>query len=92
MSPDDAFANLHYALENTAPDCDGDDRYTTEHQHLTTLDRADMRAICHACPLHDLCRAYAEANRPAAGTWAGVIWNLGRPFKTTQPRPAERTS
>lgn len=45
-----------------------------------TADRIDegeerrLAAICVACPVLEQCRAFAIAQRPTAGFWAGVPW------------------
>lgn len=77
----DAYAALIRAVETTCPPCRGDDRYLSDHGPIPE----DMAAMCATCPVMDLCCAYALADRPQAGVWAGERWDKprrpGRPSK-----------
>jgi hypothetical protein len=64
------YSELVEALRGTPPSCAGDDRFTAE--RLTSVDTAEMEAMCAACPLVSLCRAFAAEAKPAAGYWAGL--------------------
>ncbi|MBM7464632.1 WhiB family transcriptional regulator [Microbacterium esteraromaticum] len=64
-------AALMRAMQDEPPACDG--------LEVFTADRFDdpeqtvmMRGICRACPLLDLCAAFAAAGKPTAGMWAGM--------------------
>lgn len=64
-------AALVRAMEHKPPACDGLD--------VCTRDRFNdpeelelMRGICRECPLLEMCRAFAVAGRPSAGTSAGM--------------------
>lgn len=52
--------------------CAGDARFIRDHP--STEDVEAVRAVCAACPLFEACAAYARAERPTAGFWAGVLW------------------
>ncbi len=63
---------LTHAARDTAPACAADTRYTADRHQLTPEDLVDMRGTCNRCPLRELCHAYANTARPAAGFWAGT--------------------
>lgn len=65
-------AALIRAMEETPAACDGIETFTRD-KFLDPEETDIMRAICHACPLLDLCAAYAHTGRPAAGMWAGMV-------------------
>lgn len=65
------FFALLDQLETVTPDCYEDDRYIAERGDLDTTDRAELAAICDACPLIQGCTAYAQAAQPTAGWWPG---------------------
>ena len=62
----EAWRALATAMIDTAPACQGDDRFTDDDQAT-----AELAPICRACPLYDLCATYAELDRPTGGIWAG---------------------
>ena len=62
----DAWRALTTAMIDTAPACQGDDRFTDDDQVIS-----ELAPICRACPLYDLCATYAELDRPTGGIWAG---------------------
>lgn len=62
----DAYLRLTNAMVETDPECQDDGRFVLDDQPAHTLSY-----ICRACPLFDLCRDYAEAERPKGGVWAG---------------------
>ncbi|WP_183084999.1 WhiB family transcriptional regulator [Mycetocola manganoxydans] len=64
-----AANDLVTALLDGEPSCRGDDRFTAD--SLANEDAVSCRKICKACPVFEVCRAYAAATRPAAGMWAG---------------------
>lgn len=63
------YRHLTDALQDTRPDCEGDDRFTAD--NLTLHEQGELALICSACPLASLCLAYARAGKPEAGFWAG---------------------
>ena len=64
-------AELMVAMENETPGCDGLEVFT--YDRFADPEQTEMmRAICDACPLLDLCQAFAIVGRPAAGMWAGM--------------------
>lgn len=63
-------AALIRAMEETPASCDGIETFTRD-KFLDPEETDIMRAICHACPLLNLCAAYAHTGRPTAGMWAG---------------------
>jgi len=70
MSRGDAqWTRLQEQLRLTVPRCDGDNRFVCD--ELTPADLEDMERLCDACPLKNLCRAYAEATKPPGTFWAG---------------------
>ena len=68
-----ALDRLSYAMENTAPGCDGDDRFTDD-----TTPPADVASICAACPLQSLCEEFALAEKPKAGIWNGKRYRTNK--------------
>ncbi|MEV7632001.1 WhiB family transcriptional regulator [Microbacterium sp. NPDC089318] len=63
-------AALMRAMADEPAACDGLDVYTADRfddPEQTEL----MRGICRACPLIELCAAFAATGKPAAGMWAG---------------------
>ena len=62
----EAWAAMTTAMIDTAPACQGDDRFTDDEQAIS-----ELAPICRGCPLFDLCATFAELERPKAGTWAG---------------------
>lgn len=79
----DAFAALVDALEAETPPCRGDLRYLAD--QLSIKDMGEIQLLCSTCPAFRLCRAYALAERPSSGVWAGERWiekkRPGRPRK-----------
>lgn len=65
----DAYRALTEAMDDTPPACLGNDLFTKDTPSKN--DAASMSSICKTCPLFDLCRAYAQVDRPKAGFWAG---------------------
>ena len=51
---------------DTSAACLDDDRFIDDEQAP-----AELTPICEACPLYDLCSAYADIERPKGGIWAG---------------------
>ncbi|WP_407662084.1 WhiB family transcriptional regulator [Microbacterium gorillae] len=60
---------LHDALHDSPPPCTGDTRFT--HDEWSPTELTELATICHSCPVRTLCRAFADAERPTAGYWAG---------------------
>lgn len=73
----DAFAALSLAMVNTEPSCIDMDGYTAD--TVSANDAQEFKAICDSCPLLDLCRTYADLERPKVGYWAGKTY---RSYKT----------
>jgi hypothetical protein len=72
----DAWDALTDALRVEPPCCDGDLRFTAD--KLDADERADMRLICEACPVFDLCRDYRRTNPPhLTGFWGGHLVGSG---------------
>jgi len=68
----EAFDVLSLALVETTPACAGDDLFTVDTP--TAADVETMRPLCDSCPLFDLCRQYADLERPKVGYWAGKTY------------------
>lgn len=70
-----AFAALARALDDEAPGCKGDARFTLDAHELTReqVNALSVR-VCAPCPLRDLCDAYGQLARPKAGVWAGQVY------------------
>lgn len=64
-----SYADLYDAMQRTEPDCSGDDRYITDLRELGNADKAELREICRACPLLNICEAYALKAKPPAAWW-----------------------
>lgn len=64
-------AALMAAMEQEAPGCDGLDVFTAD-RYDDPKQTEMMRGVCRACPLLELCTAFAIAGRPTAGMWAGM--------------------
>lgn len=58
------------AMKTDDPSCWGIDAFTAD--RVDEEEQAMMAGICDGCPLVELCRAFAIAERPAAGFWAGM--------------------
>ena len=58
------------AMKTDDPACWGIDAFTADSFH-DDEERAMLADICAGCPLVDLCRTFAIAEKPAAGFWAG---------------------
>lgn len=73
------YQALTDAFEHTAPRCRDDWRYIQERDTLDADDLEAMGYICRtACPLYDLCSAYATVARPKGGMWAGRYYGNAR--------------
>lgn len=65
----EAYERLSLVMLDTTPACLGLELFTA-----SDLDKADVAAcaaLCDVCPLFDLCRAYADLEKPKVGVWAG---------------------
>lgn len=60
---------LSRALLKVDPACHRDPNYIADRVDPQRAHR--MAQTCSACPVLDLCRAFAEASRPTSGFWAG---------------------
>lgn len=58
------------AMKTENPACWGIDGFTAD-TFNDDEERAMLADICAGCPLVDLCRTFAIAEKPAAGFWAG---------------------
>lgn len=85
MSPDDAYAPLASVLQDFVPPCNGQDVFMSA--ELTELERAVCSSICAACPIADLCDAYATASKVDLGFWAGKDRNPKRKRATSATAP-----
>ncbi|MFC5791984.1 WhiB family transcriptional regulator [Agromyces tardus] len=76
-----AFQALKQQMLRRSPACRNDDRFVAD--ELEAVDQREMAELCALCPLRAACAAYAAAERPAAGFWAGIKYPrpLGRPRK-----------
>jgi hypothetical protein len=70
----DAFERLQLAMLATEPLCEGDDRFIEDEAPVSTL-----AFICEDCGLFELCREYAELERPKGGVWAGKTYRTYKP-------------
>jgi hypothetical protein len=73
----EAFEALSLAMTGTEPACLGIDGYTAD--TVPADDMQEFAAICDSCPLFELCRTYADLERPKIGYWAGKTY---RTYKT----------
>lgn len=72
MAAGDAeYEALASAMDDHAPACRDVPYFITDPHVLDDDLKADLRGLCHGCPLFDLCDAYARRARPKAGFWAG---------------------
>jgi len=70
-----AFAALARGLDDLAPGCEGDARFTLDSHELQRDEVAFLSVrVCWPCPLRELCRDYAEIAKPQAGVWAGRVY------------------
>lgn len=65
---------LKRILTNEARPCAGDMGYTWTSE--TEADRAYAMAACGHCPVIGLCREVAQADKPSAGVWAGLDFQV----------------
>lgn len=68
----DAYESLSNAMLSQSPACAGRDEFTVDSPSHKSME--GMQTICSACPLFDLCRTYADIERPKAGYWAGKTY------------------
>lgn len=57
------------AMKHDDPSCWGIDAFTAD--RVDDEEQAMMATICDGCPMVELCRTFAIAERPSAGFWAG---------------------
>lgn len=62
------------AMDEHRPACRGDERFTLDRENVTEADLTAMHGICGSCPIRALCNAYAAADKPSGGYWAGRYW------------------
>jgi len=67
-----AYNALSLALTEIVPACAGDDLFTVDTP--TPAEIEVMQPLCDSCPLLDLCRQYADLERPKVGYWAGKTY------------------
>ncbi|WP_127818247.1 WhiB family transcriptional regulator [Microbacterium sp. CPCC 204701] len=67
----DEYAVLSAALEKVRPACDGHPGFIAD--RITPDEARTLAKVCSACPVRELCAAFAEASRPTAGFWAGRV-------------------
>lgn len=63
---------LSTALVKIDPACHRDPNYIADRVDPEQAHR--MAQTCAACPVLELCAAFAEASRPTSGFWAGEPW------------------
>ena len=73
----ESYKRLKAALLVTEPLCAGVDDFTVDTPTAASAEL--MRPLCEACPLFDLCREYADLERPKAGYWAGKTYRNYKP-------------
>lgn len=73
----DARRAFDHAAAHHQPACAGDHRFIDDNPTPDLV--ADMRRICHECPLLDPCALLALALEPPVGHWAGVQKRPPRP-------------
>ena len=74
----EAFDALKLAMLTTTAACLNDPRFIDDDQAP-----AELKPICEACPLYDLCDTYAAIERPKGGIWAGRRFSQ---YKTKETR------
>ena len=74
----DSYNALTLAMDEVAPVCRNDARFTADDQKAE-----ELASICRTCPLFDPCATYGDLERPKAGVWAG------RRYRTNAPRGGE---
>ena len=62
----EAWGALATAMIDVDPACKNDDRFTDDDEAI-----GELAPICRGCKLLDLCKTFAELDRPKAGIWAG---------------------
>lgn len=70
----EAFDRLQLAMKDREPLCVGDERFIDDDAPVPML-----AFVCEDCPLFNLCRAYADLERPKGGVWAGKVYRTYRP-------------
>jgi len=73
----EAYERLSNALIDIEPLCAGVDDFTVDTPTAASAEL--MRPLCEACPLFDLCRQYADLERPKVGYWAGKTYREYKP-------------
>lgn len=72
----DEFTALNDALENYRSPCFGQTSVYVDYEEIPTP--AQARLACAGCKVLDLCRAWAEAEKPAWGLAGGQAWDSGK--------------
>ncbi|WP_454113354.1 WhiB family transcriptional regulator [Microbacterium maritypicum] len=72
MAGRDEYAQLMKATRRTPSPCRDVDAFTAD--RIDEGEEQRLAAICAACPVLEQCRAFAIAERPTVGFWAGMTW------------------
>jgi hypothetical protein len=64
---------LQLAMRHEVPACIDDPRFTDVSAGRRT--NRQLQELCAQCPMLVLCQAYADADRPPGGFWAGQRFN-----------------
>ena len=73
----EAYVRLADALLDVEPMCAGVDDFTVDTPTFASTER--MSALCEKCPVLELCRQYADLERPKVGYWAGKVYRSYKP-------------
>ncbi|MFJ2541884.1 WhiB family transcriptional regulator [Microbacterium sp. NPDC087589] len=68
----DEYVQLMKATRHAPTRCRGVDAFTAD--RLAADEEQRLAAICAVCPVLEQCRAFAIAQRPTVGFWAGMTW------------------
>ncbi len=59
------------------PNCHGKPELYSDYDDDSIPTEEEAYALCFACPLIELCAAFAEEEQPAWGVWAGEVFGSG---------------
>lgn len=74
----EAYNRLALAMADVDPACKHDDRFISD-----DVPARSVEPLCNACPLLELCRDYAQIEKPKGGIWAATRYGV-----STRTKPA----
>lgn len=78
---DALYMALMAEIERHGSRCAGDDRFIDD-----DTPAAELAPICDRCPAREACEAFAAAEKPLGGIWAGRRWATEKRLKPAPPR------